>query len=225
MKLTKLKHLGRRIAIFWAGYNPITDRDLEHIANLAFLSSQGNPQAPPPYPQGTTQNANPAKRFKAGEEVVAQRPPQYLSQQQIQLLHQLQQNAANLNPQQQQMLVQLKQQYNLMVQHQRMVQAQQQQQQGPQGQQQQRPTNFTGGFQPDGQRTPTSGTAAQTGFVQDGNFSPATGHTQQAAGMPYKSAASGYPQGPFGGTQEFTQISSTTANQSDLGEYSCSVTL
>lgn len=143
----------------------------------------------------------------------------------MQLLQHLQQNAANLNPQQQQMFVQLKQQYNLMVQHQRMVQAQQQQHQTQQPQgalpaQQQRPANnFTGGFQPDGQRTPTSGTAAQTGFVQDGHFSPATGHTQQAAGMPYKSAATGYAPGQFGSATEYTQISSTTANHSDLGEY------
>lgn len=180
---------------------------------LYFFHLQINSQAPPPYPQ-SVQNANTAKRFKADE--VVQRPPQYLSQQQMQLLQHFQQNAANLTAQQQQMFVQLKQQYTLMVQHQRMVQAQQQQQQsqGTPGQPN-RSTNFTGSFQPDGQRTPTSGTAAQTGFVQDGHFSPATGQTQQVAGMPYKSAATGYPQGQYG--SEFTQISSTTAN-SDLGE-------
>lgn len=144
----------------------------------------------------------------------------------MQLLQQLQQNAANLNPQQQQMLLQLKQQYNLMVQHQRMVQAQQQQQ-PQQPPNVQRSTSFpggnAGGFQMDGQRTPTSGTIAQTGFVQDGHFSPATAHTQQAAGMPYKSAATGYPQTQYTGVPEYTQISSTTANQSDIGKLKSAV--
>lgn len=52
--------------------------------------------------------------------------------------------------------------------------------------------------QPAGNRTPQSGTTAQTGFINDGSFSPATGHSQP--GMPYKSA---------GGFQQ-QQISSTT---------------
>lgn len=55
--------------------------------------------------------------------------------------------------------------------------------------------------QPVGNRTPQSGTTAQTGFINDGSFSPATGHSQP--GMPYKSA---------GGFQQQT-ISSTTSNQ------------
>lgn len=131
------------------------------------------------------------------------------------MLHQLQQNAANLSPQQQAMLQQLKQQYHLMQQHHRIIQQQkalqqQQMQAGQRTPQQQ----LTGAM--DGQRMPTSGTAAQTNFaVQDGSFSPATG--QQAAGMPFKTA--GYPQGgQFG--PAYTQISSTTANQSELGEFS-----
>lgn len=65
---------------------------------------------------------------------------------------------------------------------------------------QQNPSNFQ--QQPVGNRTPQSGTTAQTaGFINDGSFSPATGHSQ--AGMPYKSA---------GGFQQ-QQISSTTSNQ------------
>lgn len=63
-------------------------------------------------------------------------------------------------------------------------------------------------FQPNlGNRTPQSGTTAQTGFVNDGNFSPATGHTQQSAGMPFKSAGGFQPQ----------SITSTT-NSQDLSE-------
>lgn len=61
--------------------------------------------------------------------------------------------------------------------------------------------------QPVGNRTPQSGTTAQTaGFINDGSFSPATGHSQ--AGMPYKSA---------GGFQQ-QQITSTTSNQ-DLSKF------
>jgi hypothetical protein len=70
-------------------------------------------------------------------------------------------------------------------------------QQPPQAQ----PQNFPP-QQPAGNRTPQSGTTAQTGFINDGSFSPATGHSQ--AGMPFKSA---------GGFQQQQQISSTTSNQ------------
>lgn len=146
------------------------------------------------------------------------------------MLHQLQQNAANLNPQQQNLLQQLKQQYQLMQQHHRLLQqqkmamqqqVQQQQQQAAAGQ---RPPpqpqqafasggGGVGGNFVESQRMPASGTAAQTGFVQDGSFSPATG--QQAMGTPFKTA--GYPQGgQFG--PGYTQISSTTANATELGK-------
>lgn len=57
-----------------------------------------------------------------------------------------------------------------------------------------------------GNRTPQSGTTAQTGFINDGSFSPATGHSQP--GMPFKSA---------GGFQQ-QQISSTTSSQ-DLSKF------
>lgn len=72
--------------------------------------------------------------------------------------------------------------------------------------QQNQPLNFPP-QQPVGNRTPQSGTTAQTGFINDGSFSPATGHSQ--AGMPFKSA---------GGFQQQQQISSTTSNQ-ELSEY------
>lgn len=147
------------------------------------------------------------------------------------MLQYLQQNHANLNPQQQNMLHQLTQQYRLMQQYKAMqaqqaTNAQQQQQQQQQMAAGRQYPGQQGPFQPsiDGQRTPTSGIVAQTGFVADGSFSPATGHTQQAAGMPFKSAATGYPQqGQFhaSGQQQpgFTQISSTTqGNSTDLGK-------
>lgn len=146
------------------------------------------------------------------------------------MLQYLQQNHANLNPQQQNMLHQLTQQYRLMQQY-KAMQAQQANAQQQQQQQMTAARQYPGGqqgpFQPsiDGQRTPTSGIVAQTGFVADGSFSPATGHTQQAAGMPFKSAATGYPQpgqGFHATSQQqpgFTQITSTTqGNPTDLGE-------
>jgi hypothetical protein len=138
-----------------------------------------------------------------------QRPPFYLNHQQLQMLQVLQQTP-NLTPQQQNILQQLTHKFQLMQQHQSQLRMQQAQlraggvpvrpgqpqpgQQFPQGQTglpQQHPGN----------RTPQGGTTAQTGFVNDGNFSPATGHTQQTAGMPFKSA---------GG---FQPITSTTNNQ------------
>jgi hypothetical protein len=104
-----------------------------------------------------------------------------------------------------------------MQQHQQQLRLQQQQAQAqlrggavpirpgqpPQAQQfpQQNQPNFQQQQQPVGNRTPQSGTTAQTGFINDGSFSPATGHSQP--GMPYKSA---------GGFQQ-QQITSTTSNQ------------
>ncbi|XP_063702646.1 histone demethylase UTY isoform X2 [Culicoides brevitarsis] len=189
-------------------------------------------QGPPAYQQVGHNGPIATKRFKPGDESAVpqpqtqpQRPPVFLNQQQLQMLQHLQQNHANLNPQQQTMLQQLTQQYRLMQQYKAMqAQSMQQQQQQMQQRQfagQQQGAGQQGPFQPslDGQRTPTTGVVAQTGFVTDGSFSPATGHTQQAAGMPFKSAATGYPQ-TFGGQQQagFTQISSTTqGNPTDLG--------
>lgn len=144
------------------------------------------------------------------------------------MLQYLQQNHANLNPQQQNMLHQLTQQYRLMQQYKAMQAQQIARQQYPgQGQQTQQQQQQQSPFQPslEGHRTPTSGIVAQTGFVSDGSFSPATGHTQQAAGMPFKSAATGYQQGQgfHANNQQpqpgFTQISSTTqGNPTDLGK-------
>ncbi|XP_052867166.1 histone demethylase UTY [Anopheles cruzii] len=158
-------------------------------------------------------------------------PSFYLTQQQLQML-QLLQNQSNLSAQQQSMLQTLMHQYRMMQQHQQQLRLQQQRNQHQQQQQQQQVA-----FQSQGQgigpntsqqqqqqqqlvaagnKTPQSGIVPQTatGFVNDGHFSPATGQSQQAAGMPYKSAGgtyapSGYPPGSAAG---FTQISSPTAN-------------
>lgn len=127
------------------------------------------------------------------------------------MLHCLQQTQ-NLTPQQQNVLQQLTHQFKLMQQHQQQLRNMQQQAQlraagtpvRP-GQPQQFPQtqgNFPQQIHP-GNRTPQGGTTAQTGFVNDGSFSPATGHTQQTAGMPFKSAGGFQPQ----------PISSTTNNQ------------
>jgi type II secretory pathway pseudopilin PulG len=133
------------------------------------------------------------------------------------------QQTPNLSPQQQNVLQQLTHQFKLMQQHQQQLRLQQAQlrggglpirgqQQLPQAQQfqQQNQTNFPSQQQqqqqPIGNRTPQSGTTAQTGFMNDGSFSPATGHSQ--AGMPFKSA---------GGFQQ-QQITSTTSNQ-DLSKF------
>jgi hypothetical protein len=131
------------------------------------------------------------------------------------MLHCLQQTQ-NLNPQQQSVLQQLTHQLKLMQQHQQQLRLQQTGQlrggaapvrsgqpgqQFPSGQ-----NNFQ--MQPlPGNRTPQGGTTAQTGFVNDGSFSPATGNAQQPAGMPFKSA---------GGFQN--QLITSTTNSQDLSE-------
>lgn len=125
------------------------------------------------------------------------------------------QQTQNLTPQQQNVLQQLTHQFKLMQQHQQQLRLQQQQAQlrgggAPirPGQLGQQFTQSQGSFQPHpGNRTPQSGTTAQTGFVNDGNFSPATGHSQQSAGMPFKSAGGFQPQ----------SITSTT-NSQDLSK-------
>jgi len=162
-----------------------------------------------------------------------QRPSFYLTNPQVQMLHMLQQ-AQNLTPQQQSVLQQLTHQFKLMQQHQQQIRIQQQQQQQqqlragsgvpavvrpgqvvpqtqqfPQVQQQQFQQQQQAPPQPHpGNRTPQTGTTAQTGFVNDGNFSPATASTQQVAGMPFKSAGGFQPQ----------QISSTTNSNSELSK-------
>lgn len=202
-----------------------------------FQTSQG---PPPPYPNQQSNNAAASnKRFKQ-EEVIQQssnvRPAQpvyYLSQQQLQMLQYLQQNQNNLTAQQQNVLQQLTTQYRLMQQHQQQVRIQQQQRTQPGAVQSQsgQVINRPGGQQFIGQQTnsfqqttprvPPSGTIAQTGFAVEssGNFPAATGHTLPNAGMPYKSANVGtFQQNQFGTNLGYTQISSTTTNQSDMGK-------
>lgn len=128
------------------------------------------------------------------------------------MLHCLQQTQ-NLTPQQQNVLQQLTHQFKLMQQHQQQLRIQQAQIRAGgapvrPGQQGQQFPQSQGNFQQQqqqhpGNRTPQGGTTAQTNFVNDGNFSPATGHTQQTAGMPFKSAGGFQPQ----------PITSTTNNQ------------
>lgn len=202
-------------------------------------TSQG---PPPPYPNQQPSNAAVSnKRFKQ-EDVIQQspntrpatQPVYYLSQQQLQMLQYLQQNQNNLTTQQENVLQQLTNQYRLMQQHQQHVRLQQQRtqsgavptQQQPSGQIINRPAGQqfvgqqqTSSFQQTAPRVPQSGTIAQTGFSVDssGNF-PATGHTLPNAGMPYKSANVGtFQQNQFGTNLGYTQISSTTTNQSDMG--------
>lgn len=149
----------------------------------------------------------PPKRFK-GEEPLPQqqqRPNFYLTQQQLQMLHCLQQTQ-NLTPQQQNVLQQLTHQFKLMQQHQQQLRMQQRVGGGNVRPGQQFPQS-QGSFQQHAvNRAPQSGTTAQTGFVNDGNFSPATGQAQQTAGMPFKSAGGFQPQ-PISSTSNNQEIS------------------
>ncbi|XP_050076516.1 histone demethylase UTY [Anopheles maculipalpis] len=189
-------------------------------------------------------NGLPNKRFKqedgrpgaaagVGGTVAGQPVPQFFLNQQQLLQLQYLQNQSNLTSQQQAMLQSLTNQYRLMQQHQlrlqqqqRNQQLQQQQPSFPVGQQQPQAAGAGGGgglVVAAGNKTPQSGIVPQTatGFVNDGHFSPATGQSQQTAGMPYKSAGGTYaPSGfpvpssqPSGG---FTQITSTSNHQSDI---------
>uniref|UniRef100_A0A182VTR3 JmjC domain-containing protein n=1 Tax=Anopheles minimus TaxID=112268 RepID=A0A182VTR3_9DIPT len=183
-------------------------------------------------------NGLPNKRFKqedgrpgaaAGVGVVAGQPvpPFYLNQQQLLQLQYLQ-NQSNLTTQQQTMLQTLTNQYRLMQQHQLHLQQQQRnqqlQQQQPSFQGQQSQGSGGGFVVAAGNKTPQSGIVPQTatGFVNDGHFSPATGQSQQTAGMPYKSAGgtyapSGFPVPPSSQSSGgFTQITSTSNHQSDI---------
>uniref|UniRef100_A0A182PFA4 JmjC domain-containing protein n=1 Tax=Anopheles epiroticus TaxID=199890 RepID=A0A182PFA4_9DIPT len=185
-------------------------------------------------------NGLPNKRFKqedgrpggaagvVGTVVGQPVPPFYLNPQQLLQLQYLQ-NQSNLTTQQQAMLTTLTNQYRLMQQHQLRLQQQQRNQQLQQQQQQpafQGQPQGGGGFGvAAGNKTPQSGIVPQTatgsgGFVNDGHFSPATGQSQQTAGMPYKSAGTYAPSGfPVPNNQQpaagFTQITSTS-NQADI---------
>ncbi|XP_011176243.1 histone demethylase UTY isoform X1 [Solenopsis invicta] len=178
---------------------------------------------PPPYPQAQGQNA---KRFKTDEMISTapqqRAPPFYLSQQQLQMLHCLQQNLSNLSPQQHTVLAQLQHQYRAMQQHQQQIRLQQQQavQRGLRPGQPGYPTAY-GHPQNLGQSSGVvknygipqqplqqGGTVAlQTGFsdINVGYNTAATGNTTQTPGMPYKSASDPtYPpqrQQITGGTQ------------------------
>jgi hypothetical protein len=153
------------------------------------------------------------------------------------MLQYLQSNQANLNPPQQNILQQLMQQHRLMQQHQAQLRLQQQQQQqqrapqvGLQGGQQQRivPTNVgqqqqqqQNSFQqPPGART-TGGGAVQVGsYTSDGNYSPSTGQTQAAAGLPYKSAGGFQQPQQLFNQPSFTQLNTSGGSNSsnDLGK-------
>lgn len=124
---------------------------------LETFQQQLNQSAPPPYQHSNNANQAP-KRFKLGEE----QRPQYLTQQQLQMLQSLQSSRVALNPQQQHLLHSLTQQYKLMQQHQQMTRLQQQQlQQSPMGI---RPIHATDRSVPGGAMVPTPG------FGNDRNF-------------------------------------------------------
>ncbi|XP_076043469.1 utx histone demethylase [Oratosquilla oratoria] len=131
------QQVGRQVQpCFPAGANPHS-----HTQKLPAQyggSTTGTPGGPPPPPYPV--QGNEAKRFKADLIGEQPRPHFYLNQQQMQVLHYLQQNQANLSLQQQQQLQQLQQSFRLMQQHQlqlrqqqQLQQQQQQQQQTPQG--------------------------------------------------------------------------------------------
>lgn len=81
----------------------------------------GTTNGGPPAYQTATNSGIPTKRMRPGET-----PPTFLTQQQLQMLHTLQQNQNNLTPQQQNLLQQLTNEYRLMQQHQRLQQQQKQ---------------------------------------------------------------------------------------------------
>ncbi|XP_032663360.1 histone demethylase UTY isoform X1 [Odontomachus brunneus] len=181
---------------------------------------------PPPYPQAQSQT----KRFKPGEEAISasapQRPPPfYMSPQQLQTLHFLQQNHSQLTSQQQILLAQLQHQYRTMQQHQQQIRLQQQQaaQRGLRPGQPGYPAGY-GHPQISGQAgiiknygipqqpLQQGGTVAlQTGFSDSnvGYSAAATGNTQ-TPGMPYKSASDPnypqpQPQRQIGGSAQYSQ--------------------
>ncbi len=101
-------------------------------------AGQGAMAARGAFPVGAVEGPSQAKRFKVEGGVpvpdgsAQPRPPLpnfYLTQQQLQMLHYLQQNLTGLTPQQQHLLQQLQNHYRLMQQHQQQMRLQQQQQQ------------------------------------------------------------------------------------------------
>lgn len=202
---------------------------------LILQSSQG---PPPPYPNqhiSSNNGAIPTKRFKHGDEVHSQLnqsqripnqpqqqqtppPPFLMSQQQLQMLQYLQKNLDNLNPQQQNAYQQLSNQHRMMLQYQQQLRLQrsQQQQQMQQSMMQQPAQNATAMQQPQHsnfQRVMHPGNPAQaTGFMDNnGDFGARQNST---AGILYENNDVN-----FNSQQNYTQITSTTTSQSDLGEY------
>lgn len=101
-------------------------------------AGQGTMAARGAFPVAAVEGPSQAKRFKVEggvpvpEGSAQPRPPLpnfYLTQQQLQMLHYLQQNQTGLTPQQQHLLQQLQNHYRLMQQHQQQMRLQQQQQQ------------------------------------------------------------------------------------------------
>ncbi|XP_046481518.1 histone demethylase UTY isoform X1 [Neodiprion pinetum] len=195
-------------------------------SGVGYKYNSAPPGPPPPYPQGQGQNIN-TKRFKPGEEPISpaaqQRPPPfYLSSQQLQMLHFLQQNHGSLTPQQQGLLAQLQHSYRAMQQHQQHCRLQQQQaaQRGLRPGQPGYPTVYAHALpgQPGVVKNygipqqPQGGTVAlQTGFSDSniGYNAAATGNAQQSPGMPYKSASDpNYPQRQVPGSGQFNQYQS-----------------
>lgn len=86
------------------------------------------------YNGAATGNASviPTKRMRSGEVPVGAQP-NFLTQQQLQMLHTLQQNQNTLTPPQQQLLLQLTNEYRLMQQYTKQQRVQQQQQKQPGG--------------------------------------------------------------------------------------------
>ncbi|XP_063850779.1 lysine-specific demethylase 6A-like isoform X3 [Scylla paramamosain] len=174
----------------------------------------GSTGPPPPYPAA----GNDAKRFKPDITADQQRPHFYLNQQQMQLLHYLQQNQANLTPQQQQQLTQLQQNYRVMQQHQMKIHQQQLQQQQQQQQQQQHQQQQQSAV-PGPQVSPNLGQAP--GYTPGGTMvrpSPSGHHsfTPQAT----NGVNRGYiPQRPQTPTTNFSQPTQAYSQPSSTGGY------
>ncbi|XP_058449727.1 histone demethylase UTY isoform X2 [Malaya genurostris] len=164
------------------------------------------------------------KRFKQedGQVVRPGQVPNYLNQQQLQMLQYLQQNQASLNAQQQNLLQQYAHQYRLMQQHQQQLRLQQQQRNQlvqQQQQQQQQPGAAT--FQGQGSLTVVSSGYGQPQPGQpqlmggNGGFSSVPN-----AGQSFKTTTGTYAGvGSFqnhSNTAAFTQLAST--NQADLDQ-------
>ncbi|XP_055613171.1 lysine-specific demethylase 6A-like [Uranotaenia lowii] len=185
------------------------------------------------YPQGNQQSAQfqgnnaPAtaggKRFKQEDSQAARPGPVpnfYLNQQQLQMLQYLQQNQANLNPQQQSLLQQYTHQYRLMQQHQQQIRLQQAQQRNPQ-QLPQQPGVAQPSANPSipfpgqgGQTYPQQQQQQQHQILTGTNGSFGTGAAGQSQFKPATGSFSGSFQNQTNAAA-FTQISSTNAADLD----------